>query len=83
MIDAEHGMILRAQARNEKMERERRAIRSVLNCVSLNCGIQIDPNKVKVIEECRSYHLGWVLWAFAGRDDYWELTHNSAFNCLS
>ncbi len=34
---------------------------------------------VAIVPECRSYHLGWIVWSFGGRDDFRELTHHARF----
>jgi len=49
-----------------------RFLRGVLNLPSKTTKANLYINK-----ECRSYELGWGLWAFAGRDDFDDL-----LNCL-
>jgi hypothetical protein len=79
MLAKEEGMIYRSQARSQRFQRERRAMRAVINCAFNQDATPVDPKNLSVTPECRSYHLGWVLWSFAGREDYKELTHHSAF----
>jgi hypothetical protein len=33
-----------------------------------------EPDKIELRRECRSYHLGWVIWSFAQRADLPEIT---------
>ena len=80
MLMPEHGIILRSQIRNESHERYKRAIRSVTNWVLRKEGSTIEADGLSVNMECRSYHLGWVLWSFGGQSDFSELTHHESFN---
>lgn len=79
MLAIDEGMIYRSQARNQRLQRGRRAARAAINCVFHRNTTLTDPKSLVVTPECRSYHLGWILWSFAGRDDYKELTYHSAF----
>lgn len=75
MLDP-RGLILRSQYRAERGERVRRAIRAVVRAHLRRSGHYVDAARVAVLPECRSYHLGWVLWSFAGRPEFEELTHH-------
>jgi hypothetical protein len=35
--------------------------------------------RLELRRECRSYELGWLLWSFADRVDYPELTTRTEF----
>ncbi len=39
----------------------------------------LKPSCLEVNTECRSYELGWILWTFAGRNDFPELTELKQF----
>ncbi len=80
MVVRQSGLINRAQIRREGMQHARRAIRSIVRAVSRRPGRLADTGSVEVLPECWSYHLGWMLWSFAGREDYRELTHDPAFD---
>lgn len=79
MLVPEHGIILRSHMRIEGRQRERRALRAVINWAMGRASSPLGPDRVTVDRECRSYHLGWILWSFGARDDYRELTHHTAF----
>jgi hypothetical protein len=38
---------------------------------------------LRLTREMRSYEFGWLLWSFAGRDDYPELTGHAAFRAAA
>jgi len=79
MLAIDEGMIYRAQARNQRLQRGRRAAKAIMNCTFNHAATFTSPRNLMLTPECRSYHLGWILWSFAGKDDYKELTHHSAF----
>jgi hypothetical protein len=57
-----------------------RALRSVGNML-LHKDARVERHgPLDLRRECRSYELGWILWSFAGRDDYPELTHRPEFS---
>ena len=79
MLVPDYGVVLRAQMRKEPYERHLRAFRSVTNWIMDKEGVSIGPEKLKLSAECRSYHLGWILWSFAGQSDFPELTEMDCF----
>jgi hypothetical protein len=80
MLVPEHGIILRAQKRREPLERPLRAIRAIANWARDREAGYLGGEKLTLNRECRSYHLGWVLWAFVDRPGFDELTHHPAFS---
>lgn len=78
MLLPEHGIILRSHKRAENWERQRRVVRAMANWATGRSAGLIGARGLTINRECRSYHLGWVLWSFAGRDDYPALTHHPA-----
>ena len=78
MLVPELGLICRSQMRRGQ-GRARRAFRALANDLfSRNDQLQTD-DQIEIRQECRSYQLGWLLWSFAGRDDYPALTGHPAF----
>lgn len=71
MIDFENHMIKRAIAPN----RISRKFKSLL--VNLGMKDELDYSNVSVVDECWSYHLGWLLFAFSGRLNNVELISDS------
>ena len=80
MLRPKYGVIVRAQMRREPGERFLRAFRATYHWMKDKEGDFIGAQKLKLNNECRSYHLGWVLWSFGGRDGFQELTHHQAFH---
>ncbi len=42
-------------------------------------GSYIGKSALKINRECRSYHLGWVLHSFAGREGFEDISHRKEF----
>ena len=80
MLADKVGLIYRSQLRaGQEHGRARRALRAVANGL-LGREDSLLPNEMIAIRrECRSYHLGWILWSFVGQDGYRALTHHPAF----
>jgi len=76
MVVPEDHLIIRAIARRQPWERQLRAFRAITNGVLGRSDRLVRPEDLALVSECRSYHLGWILWSFAGRRDFEELTHN-------
>jgi len=80
MLVEDSAMIMRSQVRKDEMvTRKRRAIRSIAYGFLGFSGKLLPSESVTVRPECRSYHLGWILWSFGNTDDFRELTHHPAF----
>jgi hypothetical protein len=77
MLASELGLILRSHVRRgELRSKAKRAVRS-LGCSFGNGTSKLArPEDLELRRECRSYHLGWVIWAFADRRDLPDLTHH-------
>jgi hypothetical protein len=66
--------IYRSIRRKAKFERERRYMRAL---ASRALGMRAEKAPVKCLEinrECRSYHIGWLLFAWAGRKAFEEFS---------
>lgn len=73
-------MICRSHMRKgEHTNKLPRVLRSALHSITGPSQTLIDPAGLTLRLECRSYHLGWVLWAFGKRQDLPMLTHHEAF----
>ena len=80
MLRPELGMIVRSHLRRgEKDTKLPRMWRSGLAAVTGRNNGLIRPRDLTLRLECRSYHLGWVLWSFAQRRDLPEITQASIF----
>jgi hypothetical protein len=79
MLRPQIGMIVRSQVRKSELNsKAKRLLRSSFHAlVSRSQGL-IDPSELTLRLECRSYHLGWVLWSFGARHDVPSITHNKA-----
>jgi len=66
MVCQEPFLIWRSIRRGARHERAKRYLRSGL---SVGLARRVDPAKLEVNTECRSYELGWILFAWAGRTD--------------
>jgi hypothetical protein len=71
MLRPEPFFIDRAIRRSEPgpLERPLRYARGVRHILTRSAGRRASPARLTVVEECRSYHLGWILHAWSGRDD--------------
>jgi glycosyltransferase involved in cell wall biosynthesis len=81
MLVPDLGLTIRSQYRsreqNTKMFRLFRSLSSSLT--SSGESTLAKPQDVRLRLECRSYELGWMLWAFARRSDVRELTQHPIF----
>lgn len=81
MLKPEVGMILRSQVRKGELENKLpRIMRSVFRATAGRSSRVEDAVQLVIRRECRSYHLGWMLWAFAGRQDLPEITCAQQFS---
>ncbi len=74
MIHNSPFFIYRSIRRKTKLERATRYLRA-LTCSAL--GVQAEaapPSRLEINKECRSYHIGWLLFAWAGRKDFEEFS---------
>jgi hypothetical protein len=67
--------IYRSIKRKENYEREKRFIRSTMNIFLQNRAEKVSAPFLELNRECRSYELGWLLFAWAGRNDFSEFTN--------
>ncbi len=65
MVAREPFLIYRAIERDESMPRARRYLRSIVVPRTLAAPRAM----LRINRECRSYHIGWILYAWAGREE--------------
>lgn len=66
--------IYRSIRRDESLERVRRFVRGVASTVSGRKDTAATPSSLAILRECRSYQLGWILYAWSPRRDFAEFT---------
>jgi hypothetical protein len=77
MLVPELGLIIRSHARHgELRSKAKRAARSIVRSFTGGTDKPLGAQHLQLRLECRSYHLGWVIWSFAGRHDLPEITHH-------
>jgi hypothetical protein len=77
MLVPELGLIIRSQARRGELRiKAKRAARAIIGSFAGGVEKPVGPEQLELRLECRSYHLGWVIWSFAGRRDLPEITHH-------
>jgi hypothetical protein len=62
-------IVHRSIERDERQAQLRRYARTVWRAAARRPGTSADGRGVRVNPECRSYHLGWVLYVWSGRED--------------
>jgi hypothetical protein len=67
MINDRPFVAYRSVERIERLPRVRRYARSVSRSVSGLAGRSAEGRGVRINTECRSYHLGWILYVWSGR----------------
>jgi hypothetical protein len=77
MLWPKQGLICRSHVRKgELADKGKRILRSITNACSGGGGTLALPSELELRLECRSHHLGWILWSFGSRDDLRDLTHH-------
>ena len=80
MFVPELQLSIRSQVRKGELRTKgRRVLRAVRNASLGHSSGLIDPDKVGLRMECRSYELGWILWSFGKRTDLSQLSHHEVF----
>jgi len=80
MLRKSDSLVCRSQIRKERIgNREKRILRATFNAITRRSAELIDPSKLQLRLECRSYELGWILWSFGGRRDLTELQYHEDF----
>jgi hypothetical protein len=81
MLWKKEGLICRSHVRKGELQsKQKRVIRAMRNAVIGGGQGLISASQLELRRECRSYHLGWVLWAFGRRDDLPQLHHHKALD---
>jgi hypothetical protein len=79
MLRPEVGMIVRSHVRKGEIDSKvQRLVRSSWNALAGSSQGLTAPSQLTLRLECRSYHLGWVLWSFGARHDLPSITHAKA-----
>jgi hypothetical protein len=79
MVDGSHYVIWRSLVRQEPFGKLGRYVRAAsTKYTGLRTGIE-KGEALQINRECRSYELGWALFAFAGRRDFDEILNNPSF----
>jgi hypothetical protein len=78
LVSREHCVVWRSLCRNHRFEKGARMLRAFVSRTGYRDG-PAGPERVTVDRECRSYELGWSLWAFGSRIDFRELLDDGAF----
>lgn len=73
MIKRDPFFIHRSHRRDEPLERPRRLARSAVS-ILLHRPSRLRATGITLNPECRSYHIGWILYAWAGREGFAEFT---------
>jgi hypothetical protein len=74
MVTPEPFFIYRSIRRKGPFEIRKRYVRSLLLSLSRKEGERAHPSSLEINRECRSYHLGWILFVWSGRRDFEEFT---------
>ncbi len=78
MVEADRRLVWRSVERFGRYQRMARAFSGLLPG-RRRSAIVDDPARLRQNVECRSYELGWGLWAFAGREDFSTILDDKAF----
>jgi len=80
MVMPETGLSIRSQIRRgERDSKAPRMARAVANSLLRRSSGLVNPARLDLRLECRSYEFGWILWAFGLRRDLRALTDHAAF----
>jgi hypothetical protein len=84
MFDPATHLSIRSQVRKGELDTDKwRAFRAIRNSALRRASGLVDANRLELRLECRSYELGWILWAFGRRADLPQLTHHRFFSDLN
>ncbi len=80
MVSKTERLIWRSAFRREPLGKLVRFGRALgVSYAGLKSGI-VSENTLRMNRECRSYELGWALWAFSGRDDFHDILAEPCFS---
>ncbi len=80
MLVSNLGMIIRSIARKGELQTKRKRLtRSIMNAMIERSDHYEEPENLTLRLECRSYHLGWVLYSFGSRCDLDIITNDPRF----
>ena len=78
LVSREHRVVWRSVCRKHRFEKGLRMLRALAARTGYT-DRSADPERIAINRECRSYELGWSLWAFGSRTDFRELLDDTAF----
>ncbi|MBM3334231.1 hypothetical protein FJY63_06180, partial [Candidatus Sumerlaeota bacterium] len=79
MVCNRHSMIYRSVIRKGRFEKAARFVRMLRSDYLRYRDRIASAEHLRINPECRSYHLGWMLYAFSDRSDFGEITNHEAF----
>lgn len=80
MLCPEKHMFYRSQLRVGELNTTAfRGGRSLINAFFNRSDRPTQYRELQLRRECRSYEIGWILWSFASRSDYAEITQRAEF----
>ncbi len=79
MVDPEAKLVFRSLGRRGPLQRPRRLLSSTWKRMAGSSGALAAGAALRIDRQCRSYHLGWMLWTFSGRNDFEDLTRHPLF----
>jgi hypothetical protein len=79
MLMPQKSLIVRSHVRRGELHnKSKRVFRALRNTVFHSNDQLVGSDQIELRLECRSYHLGWVIWSFAQRVDVPEITGHVA-----
>ena len=69
MIHADPFVAYRSIERAERLPRARRYLRALPRSLAGRADRPAGGKGIRINPECRSYHVGWILYAWAGRSE--------------
>lgn len=80
MVDHSHSVIWRSIERHVALPRLARLAKAASTSLFGTTPSADNYRGLSINRECRSYELGWALWAFGGRTDFDEILNDSRFD---
>lgn len=79
MVSRENRVVWRSAVRREPLGRLTRFARAISARYSGSGPSIVEKNSLYINRQCRSYELGWALYAFSGRSDFDEILDDASF----
>jgi hypothetical protein len=78
MLEDNPFLIYRCLQRRGPLPKTRRYLRATWNRLTGGTSGPVENGGLEINAECRSYHLGWLLYAWAGRNDFAFVAESTA-----